>query len=803
MFPVYLKRDENDPPPEDDIAFIVGRDGLYVQKRTVVYRATVPAKEIPTLAPVEVKAEYALPPIPAELVMQMFLFFRAVWEREHSEAIVLISWNKTRGTFRLDAPEQHVDSTRCRYELADFRPAEGFTLVGSCHSHGTLLAYHSGKDEGDESTFDGIHLTFGRITDKRLDIVASLAVGGTRFPQDVERVLGGIKFVKNTPPRPVTPAPPTDTNPLPLPLQAGGETASVSAHEASSRLVANDTLIIADPPTVSAPDEGDIILTDAGEVIEGEGAGLEAIIERNTELEPQGPIAERVAQWQEHQKKQGGSRGRRREKYEAKKQAQQNAQREQKIGFVTSPGPIELQPCATGDTVYRYIPPEQEGFVIELPPNADLHDAKPPLEWSAQVHKIEYATTAYPSTGATAASTHPHYGGDAYCVDADGVPYTPHAPAASSPHCKRCVGPHDAALHRKRDREVMARLFEFAPSYQGTTLLDLYWDFEASVRDALRNDMDAYFAKQEITPPTIFVDKLRAFFCAKRDVLLDPTTRAIDRAALTTLVGKYVPEPAEAPSTTIDRGDFSPVEALVLFYENENDTVLRKMILALSEEEQKGLWQELIPFLGGAEGAVIKWNSMTGLLRLALVRDCLQHHKERFLRALEKGQAVTFVREPEAPITEEERMRILAAVMEAAHQSNGWRAFYDAIGFRLLDLPRRDLWRLWRRALPLAKVRVIDKLVEGRWTHGSDQAMAWKLLRDFLLLCGTVEAVWEAITKPNSDLPVIRATEPLVRAFDPEATPPYGVSTTGATSNELDSAPAVVVGDKDANKEAP
>lgn len=791
MFPIYLKREETDVLPEEPFAFIVGRDGIYVQKRTPVMRAVVPSKEVASLAEVKCEAEYLLPPIPAELVMQMLLFFRAIWERERSEAIVLISYNAKRGTFRLDAPDQHVDAARCRYD-PEFRPVEGFMLVGSCHSHGSLSAYHSGTDEHDEvHNADGIHITFGRIADKRVDIVATLVASGNRFPQEVERVLAGTKLVKNVPPRPKTPPPevaPSEVTPPATPPV-------VAAH---------DEFVVADPPSTSASStESEVILTDAGEVIEGEGAGLEAIIERNTEPEPQGPIAERVAQWQEHRKKRGGRN--RCAQHEAQKQAQQDAQRERCIGFVTAQGPIEVSPAATGGTSYRDTTYEPEGFVVELPSDADPADVKPPLEWSAQVHKIEYVAPTYQSSGAAAGAAYSYHGGEAYFIDGEGTPYA----AAATPSCKRCNGTHEEKKHRERDRDAVARLFEDGDIVGKQFLLDLWCDSAKSVCDALWADIDAYFRDNEITPPVIFIEKLRVFFKARRQELRDPETWVINRTALAKLAQKYVPEPppevapTEVPPRTApatnDKRPFSAAESLVHFSHQWVETRFAQMIMYLSDEEKDALWRGLEPMLGG--DAVTKWKSMTVFDRGALVRDYLKLHRERFLQMRARGLPIDLgppAREPETPMTEEERRRILAVVMEAARQSNDWQAFHDAICFVLLDLPHRDLWRLWRRALPRAKVHVIDVLTEGRYGYCPGKDMVWQLLRDFLLLCGTVEVAWDAITKPNDDLSVIRATEPLVSAFDHEDTPPHGVLAT----NQLDSPPVAVVGDKDA-KEAP
>mgnify|MGYP001565393702 CR=1 FL=1 len=197
LFPILLLRD-GDAMPEEPVAFVVGNNGAFVKRENVCFRAVVPTNELPMLAPVQEGAKYLLPPMPAERVKQILLFFRAIWEREKSEAILLISYHVRRGTFRLDAPEQHVSGGHVNYDMP--RVSEGFVFVGTVHSHGSGNAYHSSVDLHDEEKFDGIHLTFGHVDRRLIDIVATLAVGGRRFLQPVERVLDGTrKVVAQTP----------------------------------------------------------------------------------------------------------------------------------------------------------------------------------------------------------------------------------------------------------------------------------------------------------------------------------------------------------------------------------------------------------------------------------------------------------------------------------------------------------------------------------------------------------------------------------------------------------------------------
>ncbi|MBI4142833.1 hypothetical protein HY480_03100, partial [Candidatus Uhrbacteria bacterium] len=113
-----------------------------------------------------------------------------------SEAILVIAYHLEHRTFQCIAPPQIVSGDACDYTppLASDLP-DGYRCVGTVHSHGELPAFHSCTDEDDERVSDGIHITVGRLDQQVVEIVASLAVSGCRFPQAVERVLGGVRPV--------------------------------------------------------------------------------------------------------------------------------------------------------------------------------------------------------------------------------------------------------------------------------------------------------------------------------------------------------------------------------------------------------------------------------------------------------------------------------------------------------------------------------------------------------------------------------------------------------------------------------
>ncbi|MBI5654150.1 hypothetical protein HZC53_00630 [Candidatus Uhrbacteria bacterium] len=196
---LFIYRDADDPLPKDPDCVILGRNGAFRHTATGLFSRFEKADEIPTLAEQAMEAVYLLPPLPAAMTQQVLNFFREVYRRYHSEAIVLLAYNQATQEFAIVAPKQDVSAGHCKYEPNTAVP-NGFMLVGTIHSHGSFGAHHSGTDVHDEESFDGVHVTYGDVGSELISVVASLAVSGCRFQLEPERVLGGLRFVKTEEP---------------------------------------------------------------------------------------------------------------------------------------------------------------------------------------------------------------------------------------------------------------------------------------------------------------------------------------------------------------------------------------------------------------------------------------------------------------------------------------------------------------------------------------------------------------------------------------------------------------------------
>ena len=176
MLPIYLK-DQDFTPPADTIYYLLTRDGLFLVKRTPFFEAVVPAAGIPWLEPQNSEVHLKAPPLPAAVLLAAVAFFRAVYTRYQSEAVLLLAWREATRTYELVVPHQTVGGGHCVYEVREF-PA-GLMRLGTIHSHAALEAFHSLRDWEDERFEDGLHLTIGNL-DAELTLACSVVVQGFR-----------------------------------------------------------------------------------------------------------------------------------------------------------------------------------------------------------------------------------------------------------------------------------------------------------------------------------------------------------------------------------------------------------------------------------------------------------------------------------------------------------------------------------------------------------------------------------------------------------------------------------------------
>ena len=193
MFNIMINNGVNEIP-DDDIFYVIGKNGIFLKKNLGMIESLVPVSKIPFLENVECFAVMHIEKIPADLVGNVYEFFKEVYEKYKSEAMVLIFYNQNTKKYKFIAPSQTVSGASCNYNKGI--TIKNMAMIGTIHSHGSMSAFHSGTDVNDEKVFDGLHITIGNVNDEFPTISTSVVSNGHRDLVDSRYYLLGIEKVE-------------------------------------------------------------------------------------------------------------------------------------------------------------------------------------------------------------------------------------------------------------------------------------------------------------------------------------------------------------------------------------------------------------------------------------------------------------------------------------------------------------------------------------------------------------------------------------------------------------------------------
>lgn len=189
MFKVHV-HDGVSPLPEDDIYYIVAKEGIYLKKKMGVMESIAPVNNISILQSINKAARMNIRKIPATKFAQVVAFFREVYNKYYGEAIVLLFYNETKKTYKIIPPQQQVSGASCSYNKGI--TIEGMQMIGTIHSHAAMSAFHSGVDDNDEQHFDGLHITIGNLNNDEVSISTSIVANGHRFTVEPEEYINSL-----------------------------------------------------------------------------------------------------------------------------------------------------------------------------------------------------------------------------------------------------------------------------------------------------------------------------------------------------------------------------------------------------------------------------------------------------------------------------------------------------------------------------------------------------------------------------------------------------------------------------------
>jgi PRTRC genetic system protein A len=192
MFKIFIN-DGTNVPPEDNIYYIIGKEGIFLKKTMNLIDSIIKVDKISILNDVQETAILKVEKIPRVSFSKIVKFYKDIYTKYFAEAVVLLYYNPERKWYKLVIPNQQVSGASANYE--NLRTIENYQLIGTIHSHGSMSAWHSTTDDRDEKHFDGLHITVGRVDEVHLDISSSIVINGKRFIVNSLNYINGITIV--------------------------------------------------------------------------------------------------------------------------------------------------------------------------------------------------------------------------------------------------------------------------------------------------------------------------------------------------------------------------------------------------------------------------------------------------------------------------------------------------------------------------------------------------------------------------------------------------------------------------------
>lgn len=172
------------PDTPNPYHFVAG-DGMFLHRKGLVGRGVVRLDRIPNSFKMfgdEVGGfDWTADPIPAKLMGQIVNFFERIYDRQHTEAAVILVMHSQTREWRVFVPTQMLSHGGVNYVFDPEHIKSPWVIVGSIHSHCDFGAGHSSTDTGDAEGFDGVHGTIGHIKRDIPEIVFMASMNKKNF----------------------------------------------------------------------------------------------------------------------------------------------------------------------------------------------------------------------------------------------------------------------------------------------------------------------------------------------------------------------------------------------------------------------------------------------------------------------------------------------------------------------------------------------------------------------------------------------------------------------------------------------
>ncbi len=177
--------------PEDckkSIAYVMQGNGIYERRKNKLgtfISKIVEGEIIGLKSDLEEGWELNVPKIPAPFLGTTVHFFKKIYKKYSSEVFLQFFFDLDKEEYVIHLPKQTVSAASVRYDNDESFEDTNKILVFEIHSHGSMGAFFSGTDDGDEKA-DRFYGVIGNITHAFPDLKMRISVGGRTSEIEVE-----------------------------------------------------------------------------------------------------------------------------------------------------------------------------------------------------------------------------------------------------------------------------------------------------------------------------------------------------------------------------------------------------------------------------------------------------------------------------------------------------------------------------------------------------------------------------------------------------------------------------------------
>src|SRR3989339_57759 len=175
------------------VNYILCGTGAKEIRETELGTFIVTPKEIVGLEKVQEGFKIKLPKIPVVLLLTCLSFFKKVYMKHQSEALLQIFWDRNRKSYYIHCPPQQVGPASVKFEHNTAMEKENI-LALEIHSHGNMQAFFSAVDDGDEKA-TRLYAVAGQITEPLPQLKIRACCGTSSIPVSLEDIFDLVSEV--------------------------------------------------------------------------------------------------------------------------------------------------------------------------------------------------------------------------------------------------------------------------------------------------------------------------------------------------------------------------------------------------------------------------------------------------------------------------------------------------------------------------------------------------------------------------------------------------------------------------------